>query len=349
MALLFIDSFDHYNSSQMNRKWTIGGSAIVPGRTGNGANVGTFENPSKTLQVGANPMAVGLAYNTPGFANNIIFMQNQLPTPFSTTLGHVGDGRVVVSAAGGGGGASSGPSVWVMHVNTWYYLELQATISVVADPVHNQSDWTCVYVVRVNGNQIMSGTLTWITSGQLTATLQYITVGPGGPGTGLEAIIDDFYVTDGELLGDIAIYPLFPRLDGTRVQWIPNPTGSHFSDVNEHAPDDFTTTVSCPSSATGSIDEYYMDLIPSFSGTIKGAQSNWCVIKSDVGDAAIRGVYDSGSLVFTVDPATSDGFFHPSDVSWEYYSDAQRFSVFTSGNWTVSEINGMQVGIERMI
>lgn len=340
MALLFVESFDHMTDPLMlTRKWTSAPLAsatnIVPARTGNGYNFFATSSPYKTLGpgFGVYSMAAGLAYNTAAFANDPIVL-GFLPNG-SIALQHVGDGRFQVHLDIAPTYPTSTPSVFTMVQNEWFYLELQATMS----------GSSMSYVARANGGTILSGTFTGT---GLTSSYSFDNFVTGGPGGGYSCIVDDIYVTDGELLGDVRVYCLFPRLDGTTIQWVPSGGTTHFNLVKEHVPDDMATYVSCDSSHINNKDEYYLDLIGAFPGIIKGVQACWCTLKTDAGDASIQGFYDNGSTIIDTSAAINSPF-HPSYLSWMYFLNSQRKSVFTGNDWTVAEINAMQLGIQRLL
>jgi len=330
MALLFIDSFDHYSTAQMSRKWTsLGGGAVIQsgGRTSN-CMMASNGGPSKTVGAGTySSLAVGVAYNTQNLSNTPIRIQDATGSLIAY-LQHVGDGRLFVRVTFPPSSSwSSANSTFVMNTNVWYYLELQVTISAGA----------VTYAAQANGASILSGTM----GSGLTGTWDQVALIAAGGGN--NSYFDDFYVTDGELLGDIRIYPLYPRLDGTTLQWVPSAGTTHFNLVNEHAPDDAASYVSCSSANVGNQDQYYLDQITGFSGTIKGAQGLWCLTKSDAGTASVLGVYRNGAGTI-VNTANT---FNPSYPSWQYFTEAQRKSVFTSSDWTATEINSMQLGLLR--
>src|SRR4051812_28556717 len=91
-TLFFIDSFDHYSTAQLLRKWTTGTGNIVAGRTGNGLQISGV-GPMKTLNsVEQVTLTAGWAYKTTNFSNYIISFLNVI-NGIRVQLDHVGDGR----------------------------------------------------------------------------------------------------------------------------------------------------------------------------------------------------------------------------------------------------------------
>jgi hypothetical protein len=185
----------------------------------------------------------------------------------------------------------------------------------------------------MNNASIVSGTFTGLASGILG--FNQISLQAGG----INTFFDDLYCTDGEFLGDVRIYPLYPHAAGSLTQWTPSGTGANYTMVNEHATDDSATYVS--TGTVGNSDEYYMDPITGFTGSIKGAQGVWTVEKTDGGVATVQGLWKSGTT--TINTAS----FNPSYTSWLTFLAPYRQSPFTSTDWTVAEINALQLGITR--
>ena len=347
MALIFIDSFDHYTEApytstpaQLNRKWTnaAGSSIDTTGiaRTGIGCLVGGGGGPLKTLPTMIPSVTVGYAYKTQNCANSPIQFYTD-PTQsnhVNIDVNHIGDGRLWVKDSFYG--YHSSPSSFIMNLNTWYYIEMNLTI---ATPNAN-------YQVRINEETILSGSLGPFPSNITLIDMIAITF----PGGGYGGYADDLYVTDGEFLGDVRIYPLYPRAAGDNSGWIPSTGGAaNYTMVNEHLCDDLATIVTCDSAHVGTQDEYYLDMIAGFTGTIKGAQANWMVAKNEAGDAAIQGIWrqNPGGAGDILVPSPSQ-YFYPSGVaSWRLLTNAQRKNPWTGADWLPADINAMQLGIVR--
>lgn len=334
MALLFLDSFDHYDTpgsslQQFLGKWTAGGGGIVAGRTGQGLQITGGNVPFKTL-VGA-PFSVacaGEAYQTQAFSNPIFQFSdanNGVVPAFGVQ--HVGDGRLQAFF-----GAQLGtPSTFVMALNQFYFVECKVTCNA-------GSPSSISFIIRVNGLTIITQTVNGVNS--FTPTIADFVA--GAPGGGNSAIIDDLYVTDGEFLGDIRVICLYRRLDGDRLQWEPISGTDHTAMVKEHPPDDDTTYLyDLGSPSMGDIDEGYLDNLPG-SPTIKGVQGVWRLKNAGPGSSIVKGTYkDAGGTTF------AGPEYPPSQENYLYLLDPRRKSVFTGNDWTASEINSLQEGIYR--
>jgi len=340
-ACLFLDSFDHYSTTQVGRKWTTGGGAIVAARTGNGLRGGATSLPAKTLNAEYPKLTMGVAYNTEAFANHIMQFSN-VTDNVSAGLAHVGDGRLRLTFASNGVGNIFGtPSTWVMSALAWYYFEMQFEITV-ASPPHALAS------ARVNGVEI----LTWdATLTGAPAAMDFNRINLMGPGGGNNATFDDMYLTDTEYLGDVRIGVLYPNAAGDSAAWTPTGAATNWQATDEHPADDDTSYVSA--ATVGLKDLYNMDDIdPAFTGAIKGVQALWLVKKSDEGAGAVKGVWKSGATEIT--QASGHNYlapngFHPSAVDYLYNIQTERNSLFTATPWTPSEINSLMLGITRTL
>ena len=363
--LLFLDSFDHYNTSQMGRKWTgglLGVTIVSDGRTGQGMDggpSGSASAPFRTLPNEYPTVAGGTAYRMrvgASFVNSPIGFGNAL-TGLIVYLQHVGDGRFMIgfhvneylSWTAGGGNVLSGtefygpPSTVSITTNMWYYLELQVTASL------GTADGTGHATLTLSANAYLNGSASAICTATQSgpvlfanytghATFSYLRL--YGTSGGIASTFDDVYATDGEVLGDVKIAVLYPNAGGDSTAWTPSGAGANYSMVNEHIADDDTTFVSA--AAGGTLDLYNLDDITGFTGTIVGAQSCICAKKSDSGGATIASELKSAGT-------TQGGVpWSPSNGNYIYDLDAHRTSPFTLSNWTVAEINALQLGQQRI-
>lgn len=323
-GLLFVDSFDHYNSlSLMNRKWTIpGGQALVTGRSGSGQALQTgasFGTPQLTFGYTYNPIVIGVAYNTQSFSNNVLGGTAQ-GRDFG--LVHVGDGRLNFTVVF----TSTAPfDGFVMSLNTWYYVELSLTIT----------SGAYAYIVRVNNSVIASGTLSTTTATPLgIQAVKFV-----GPGGGQSCLLDDLYVTDGAFLGDANWVPIYPNAAGDSTQWAPTPAVANWVNTSEHSPDDFTSYNQA--NAVSNQDLYNMDNI----GTgfkIVGAHALNCATKSAAGVASMEGSIKTNSTL------SQEPEFFPSFGSWIYQRKGYEINPITGLAWTVADINAIQRGALRV-
>ena len=260
MAMIFMDGFDYYNSSQINRKWDSSNAAsFVTGVYGNGKAI---QGPNSWVKnLGANVVTgfMGFHFFVPaGFGAMTICafrdagtVQVDLRLTASGTLQLTRNGTVL------------GTSTSILSGNTWYWIEVKVTI----DPTAGVAE------VRVNG--ISTG---WITlSGQNTrasANSYFNQVAlPGSTAT-----YDSFHVWDttgtinNTYIGEHAISTLFPNGAGTHTDWTKSGGTANFSRVNENPADDDTSYNF--SNTPGNIDSYaFGDLVPT-AGSVAAVAIN---------------------------------------------------------------------------
>jgi hypothetical protein len=358
-VLIFLDSFDHWTWDEVTRKWTesfAGNGSLDFGRNGYAFKTFAGDHIRKTFESGEySELCVGFAYKTSSFGGNYAEFRNAR-TGFVFGFTHVGDGRLTAYTYINPNQVTSlpTPSSFVMRANEWYYFECYVKVTS-SGQVGATTDLAATFdvILRVNENPVINTTLSATYAGSYSATTpnqcRWASLDIGGPAGVASAWFDDLWLTDGEFLGDVNVAVLYPNASGAYTQWSPSgtspaATGSPANwDMTEEHPgsDEFGTFVMA--GATGLMDSYNLDDIPgSFSGTIKGAQALWLVRKTDAGEGAIRGTLRSGST----DIERAD--FYPSHLSWLYDIDPMRKSIFTSGDWTVPEINALEQGIKRI-
>lgn len=342
MSLIFLDSFDHYSSSQNSRKWTIASSNAHPsGRTNNGLTVNGASGVTKTFDAEYATVTVGAAYKTTNFSNPIFSISNtgRSNTP-SVSISHVGDGRLYINS-GTLGGTILG--TFVMNTLEWYYMELQAAVEVNGTTTNPQT----TYQVRVNNEIIGTGvtTHTGVYSGTGAGNLNYANVSLSGPGGGHSATYDDLYVTDTEFLGDIRIYVIRPNGDHATTDWTQGGISTGTDDynfINDTNPDDDTSYLL--STASGQTEFTEMEDIAAFTGSVAAAQALWCMKKSDAGAGIFQGLLLDGTGTGGTSTAS---IWYPSYASYLYFHKGYTTSPFTGIAWTTGEINAIKQGEKR--
>ena len=349
MSLIFLDSFEHYSAAQTLRKWNANSNADVispaMGRTGNGARIGTFSNISRTFTPEQQEIVCGsaLRFNTMGGFLGVDCVWLNGPK-----VGVIpqADGRLYFSTTYG----DSAPTDYVVSLQVWVYIELYCQLFVV--PI----DTTHYYIhldltAHANEADIGSFSINSPTYGGAAP------VGRGfsrllgqGAGGSFQTSIDDIYLCSGsEFLGDIRVGILYPNAVGDASDWTPT-APPNWANVKETPADDDATTVTA--NTTGQRDLYNLDDLPAgFTAELKGVQAGWCLKKSDAGGGACRGLWKSGAVEIEQDHGVNviGGNYYPSYLSYSYNLQAERKSIFTGADWTIAEINALQLGIKRTI
>ncbi len=150
--------------------------------------------------------------------------------------------------------------------------------------------------------------------------------------------IGDFWVTDGELLGQCPEFIYFPVADGPVIDWTPLTGSDHFEMVNMRVADgsEYNSDAN-----VGDIDEYQMETVP--SGTVKSLQVTVRLEKDAPDASSLKIVYRNAAGTTVLSTPT----YGPSDGTYAFFRDIHRKSVFTGLDWTVAEINGTFFGIKR--
>lgn len=342
MALGFIDGFDHYGPSNLFNKWTnfFGNNpsaGIAPNYargTGQGLTFGTdnvfgiyktvWPSGSATVTMGV-AAYFGAVPATGGFIP-LLFMDG---TAEQCSVRGDGTGKLRVQR----GATVLATSVNAISLNTWYYLEFQATISTTVGR----------YELRVNGTSVG-----WIPQSaanqntQLTANAYATGVGLGAPnGSGNANFYDDFYALDSSgavnttFLGDIRVAALRPQAAGNYAQWTSN-GGPNFANVADNPWYDGDTTFN-QSATANQIDSFVFDDLPAASGSVFGIQHVlWA--KKDVGAARTFAALQRSSATDYVGTTQNAG------TSYAMYLDVKETNPDTGLAWTVGGVNGAEWG-----
>lgn len=336
-GLLFVDSFDHYNTLVgMQGKWTVAPSnpGFVTGRSGSRQALvcGNAQGGAPSLTFGWEYPTIcqGIACKTQSFTNDIFGVNNALTTPFETAgigLAHIGDGRLRLNIPFG---PNTGPlGGFVMSLNTWYYFEMQLTFT-------GGAGSNIAYEIRVNNAVIATGILL---RGGTYSDFTIAGVYLGSPGGGNANTFDDYYITDGEFLGDASWVPIYANALGGSSDFTPSPAVANWTNASEHAPDYFTSYNEAAS--VGNQDLYNMDDLGG-QFRVVGAHALNSLSKSAAGiSSAKSSINTNATLVQEVE-------FSPSFGSWIYQRTGYRKNPVTGVDWTAAEINAIQRGALRI-
>jgi hypothetical protein len=256
MSLVFVDSFDHYDT--VDQKWDNGGAIfntdpafVRTGIQSLAPGGGAFDTLPRKDFPHVDTMTCGVAFILSSFAGNdtVFFFFNQSGGGFQTGTCTVNpDGSLTLSVAH----VTIGTTVAGLIVpNSYAYIEFQGTFTVV--------NGSCI--LRVNGQVVFTF------SGDMTGG-----VGQEGvdgfflPGSNLlNFFYDDLYLLNttnsgiptapnDTFLGAVQIYAILPDLDETPLDWTPL-SGTNVSNVNQEPPPGDSAYVS--SNTPGAIDQYH--------------------------------------------------------------------------------------------
>jgi hypothetical protein len=344
MALLFLDSFDHYQTADFDKKWTSGAGIITAGegRCGTAAlDVDSARGLDRGMVFTGNTVVCGFAYRQSGAvsmgASGMVSFAS-----FEGTYGSIGraaDGSIGWSRTIAGTTTTESSAPGVLHMDVWYYIEWKCVLDVTSGSS----------IVRVNNVE------------QINFTGRTISDWPTGPGyapislpprvfhvqgnTNNRYFLDDLYVLDGsgpapwnDFLGDCRVEYLKPRAAGAAQEW-PTLAGasSHWLAVNDNAiPDEDGSYVEA--NAANLTDTYLYDLTGLPTGQpVFGAQLSLYAEKTEVGPRVIAPVMNS-----IVGPPT----YGPSYQSYQYYTVPYATNPATGLAWTVATINAIDAGVK---
>lgn len=342
MALIFIDGFDHYDSTVIDKKWSYNNNgwqiSAAAGRRGGGALYSSggnhqmikyfppFSNDSLVMGFAMKKATNGGVTELVKFGDDAGKTQASIRTNASNGFGFYRGGDLESPVLL----ASSSNNV--MSNNGWYYLEIKVQIanSISAD--------SCI--LRVNGTDVINLSAGTDTQSQTASTLSRISLFSISAGA---IYIDDLYVcdttgsTNKDFLGDCRIDTLFPNNDGAYTNGTPSTGSTHYTLVDESVPN---TSDYVSLSNVGDKDSYAFTDLPSVSSnTIYGVQVNSYWQKSDSGARSAAALAKSGSTVLDGSSVVlSSGYTFSTQV---YETDPD-----TSAAWTKNGVNSAEFGVK---
>jgi hypothetical protein len=323
MANLFLDSFDHYASADITKKYTSGsGGTIVTGRNGNGMS----GSADKGLAPGDNRFIGGCAVKNGTLGFNI----------FEVGTGGIGnsntqfllksetDGALKLYRGNTTGTLLGTTAAGLIAINTWNYVEVNVLID----------DSVGTAEVRLNNVTVL--TFSGDTKQQAAAGWTIVRTAV--------AIIDDLYINDGTgtinntFWGDTRIDCVFPDGNGAHSEWTRSTGANQYATIDEVTPNgdtDYNSTAT-----VNAIDTVTVGDTPAPDNTIRSVQLNICADKTDAGTATLSPVarQDGVDFVYSAQaPTTAYAYLR------QIYERAPDTSV-----WTATIFNAMQFGYKRI-
>lgn len=344
MSLRFLDSFDHYVTADLGKKWgtsfgTSGTMVIQAGAGRRGTSSLRFTSMNGTG--GTQAVVIKAFENQTTWILGFSFFFTVIPAATSNICQFM-DGsttQVDMQFTSSGtiqparGGAIIAGASTALSANVSYYLEFAVTIHPTAGSVIIRANGTTIYsATNVNTRNTAN---TWANTLWLGASAAW----------GRTSVVDfdDVYICDGAgaapfntFLGDCRVDTLLPNSDGTSQQWTPSTPGTHYTLVDETPPN---TTDYVASSTVGHRDTYGMQDLAAMTGTIYGVQLNLAALKNDAGARSIKPLLLSGASE-ALGAATGLG------TSLAYTLHVQTTDPATGVAWTESAVNAMQAGAE---
>lgn len=336
--VLFADSFDHYATADIAKKWTQSSNATI-GSVGRNSSSGMRLSGS-----GSN----GYAYVTtnPGSASEGgIGFAVKVNSLFTSASGDElvrilqADGttqHVAVGLTSGGlftgkrNTTTLGTSSAGITAGTFYYVEVKWVIH----------DSTGSIRVKVNGTEVLALTGVDTRNGG-DGTWAIVVLQNGSSNASITVDLDDLVIWDttgsdnNDFLGPIRLKAIFPDGAGNSTDFTPS-TGSNYQNVDDTSQDGDSTYNS--ETTAGDHDTYTFGAV-GVTGTVRFVQTNLMVRSNGAGAETIRPKIRISSTDYN---GTTVG------ITTDYRDSREVFetSPATAAQWTVSEIDGAEFGIE---
>lgn len=352
MALLFMDSFDHYTT--VSQKWddvlagTVSSAPVISagtGRTGSGNSLyGDAGNNGsggsyvrRSIGGSATTWIAGVGFRHQAQASSAS------QTIFSFYEGTIGSltlhmelrinlsGQFFVTRAGTQVGAASAVNTIMVDDNIWHYCEFKGTCH----------DTTGSFEVRIDNVTVTTGSGLDTRNAGTSGVFQVLELGSRGAGnTGI--FYDDLYLLDTSgsvnttFLGDVKVEALLPNAAGSSTDFTGVPSATLYQNVDDNPPD--TDTTYNESDVVGEIDLHNLAPLVTTSGSVKGIQTINRWRKDDAGARDARHVIRAGST--SLESATVA-------LSTSYVSHVAppiETNPDTTAAWTISDVNALQAG-----
>lgn len=372
MALLFADSFDHYDAATSALKWDFvkrnGGLRIESvGRRGTkGANMAA---EGLTKNIGTHTTVIAGAAFFPSATDYLPALNKHAATPaanivtsnaFLLGFGYQGLAQVGVALAQDGSlhvvrgcalelSANStasqkvaSSSAGVMNFTGWAYLEVKAVFG--ASPS---------VTVKVNGTTVITYTGPNTQDGLPSQVTQFYIGGgslSGGAGVGIgwSGYVDDVYLfngtgaTNNNFAGDLAVDFLRPNGAGVVSDSTimgTSPAATRWQSVDDVVIDGNTTYVQFADEDTA--DSYTHEDLPYTTATIVGVQGVIAARKDDAGLVAL-------CHTTRVNSADLDGpNRYPAGNDYDLF--LTPFDASADGAWTLEKVQDSEFGVKRVV
>jgi len=342
MALRFIDSFDHYTTTQLSAKWTeVNFTPTIDataGRCGTGAlKIGTtpLQSLIKGIPFGSTTGVIGAAFKFTGILGGgaWLFLSFGYLSQLHVSLARNDDGSLAVYRNGAGTTLLGTSAPDLVRMGEWYFLEFKATIDGAVGTA----------TVRVNGVQVLAltgqNTVGGLAAGAALSFIQLTGAASSG------ASVDDLYVldstggTNADFLGDVRIEYLHPDGPGATQAWDVVGAATHYQAVWDTAgPDDDTTYIHTATAGLVDTETFSNTGLP--AGSIYGLQIGLYARKTDSGLRQIAPVVRAGGTDYV---GTNK---EPSFASYAYLIQLYETNPATAAAWTIADVNAAEFGIK---
>ena len=350
----FMDSFDHYNTSdELVTKWTsANGATIGAGRNGQGLILGSgYTFKSLSLQ---NTWIVGFAFNldiATGFGPMSVMYQISNVGTVIGSMAIDSDGSISFWAGNGFNNLiastltpPSGPPFYIQP-RTWYYFEIEWTIGSGTNLVVG-AELKINNVTKAIGSKASGVDGTGLLIPNSGANVHAWST----PDVFGSLIIDDLNIKNANgaynntFIGDIKIGVLFPRADVT-TGWTGLVGGNQYSQINSQFPlgdASYVYATSNPLTPSTPYDNFNWQPVSPFLGSIVAVQYLVWARKDDEGTREIQQFYGTPG---NVAPGALSPVWSLGDTYLYYYYDMD-VNPSTTLPWVQADFNASQFGFQ---
>lgn len=345
MSLIYLESFDNIATADLAAKgWTTSGTPNVlatVARTGPNALQVNAGNEWVRRVVAASEdhatFIVGCAFHATAIPSSttdasLIALRSDAGATAHVTLALSSGGGLNVRRGEHNGTVLGTAGALVL--NTWYFIELKATLS----------DTVGTVDVRVNGVSTLSLTGQDTKNAGTKTVFDSVLLGNSSTAQ-LVAYYDDVYFANGagtvnnNFLGDLRVRSLAPSGNGNSSQLLGSDANSidNYLLVDDPTPD----TADYVGSATlDQKDTYAFGDLPDTSGTVLGVQVNALATKTDTGVRNLALVTRSGAADYdSADVALTNG-------SNLFVQQLRELDPATAAAWTRAAVNAAEFGVK---
>jgi hypothetical protein len=343
MSLIFCDSFNHYATSELSRKYnyinpgpTVAAVTIdAGGRNGNGLKLSAGSTTSSILVIknfdsSYSTLIASFAINSTvlgAVTSNYYFFQYRASSVHQIGLRLLGDNTIGVYT---GTNTLLGTTNVSIGTNQWHYLEFKVVFGASGS-----------FELRIDG--INRASASSVNTGSASNSIYFLGLANGTAATQVY-YISDLVVVAGDatspnnFLGDVKVSVLRPTADSViNTDWSVVGTAAKYDAVNDLVSDDDTSYL-LSSVPTAKQSFTFEDIAGSPS--ILGVQIVVTARKEESGDHNLSALTRIGGTNYT----------HPSigalTTAYLQYCFPMGLNPATSGAWSVSDVNAAEYGVE---
>jgi len=337
MANRFIEGFDYLVTADLPKRFgiVVASTAISAGNGRNGTASLRATNTQQGVSVTFDLQAtwiVGMSFKISALPSNdeAIVGFDDASGARHVTFGITPTGALVAKR-GSISGTTLGTGSTPLVAGTTYYLEFKVTIS----------DTVGVAITKINGSTDINLSSQDTKNAGTSASASMVTLLTGS-NEAKTVDIDDLYINDGsggvddDFWGDGRVIAKTVDGAGNSAQFTPS-AGSNWQNVDDAAPNGDTDYNE--SSTVNHIDSMTTAAI-GVTGTVKGVGVSVYARKTDAGVGTLAPLWRISGTDYA-------GTGVPLSTDYLYVTQLYRVSPATAAAWTVSELDGAELGYKR--